>query len=622
MRSIIALLLSLLATSFSFAAAQEVASPDGKLVIKISGVEPGGALIYRVDYEGKPVVLDSKFSLTCNGKTWDNGLSIASTESSGRDTTWKPLYGERSSIRDHFNEKTFHLAKEGEPKLAIQLIVRVYNEGVAFRYAFSELSKRYGIPPFHLSAEATEYTFPEGTKAWHTPTAQRTYQLLPLANWPGESERPLVLNLPDGHFACLMEAEMVNYSRTKFRLSDSKPNTLVGSMYDSVDELPPFATPWRVIMVAKTAGALLEHNDLILNLNPPSALENTAWIKPGKVMREMTVSTEGCRKLVDFAVAHGIQYIDLSYWNGPDITFNGSQVDVPAWINSPGLDMQEVVRYAKSKGVGVWLYVNQRPLAGQLDTLLPLYESWGIAGLKFGFVHVGSHRWTTWLHEAVKKCAAHHLMVNIHDEYRPTGFSRTYPNLLTQEGIHGNEEMPDADHHTTVAFTRFIAGAADYTIAYFARREFGREGKAIQNTAAHQLALPVVFYSPLQYLYWYDTPSLYQGEPELAFWDVMPTTWDDSRVISGEIGQHIAVARRSGERWFVGVITNNQARELRLPLSFLPPGKSYKATIYADDPAVQTRTHVGVRTQSVDSKTELRLKLPASGGEAMLIDPN
>ena len=495
-------LLLLGAPGNSLAGNYRISSPDGNLVMEIGLAGSSRTLTYRIDYGDKPVVVESKFGITCDDRAWDHALTVVSTSSRQCDATWKPLYGERSTVRDHFNEMTLYLARDGGATNFLRLIARVYNTGAAFRYAFSETEKIYGMHPFRINGESTEFRFQEQTRAWFTERAQTLHQLLPLENWPGESDRPLTLELPNGLFVCLTEAEMTNYARTKFKLAADKSNTIVGSMYEGVDELPPLNTPWRVVMVAKTAGELLQNNDLIMNLNPPCALTNTAWIKPGKVMREMTLSTEGSKKLVDFAVIHNIQYIDLTFWNGDDITYNATQADVPAWRSTKPYDLQEIVRYAKSKGVGVWLYVNQRPLAVQLDTLLPLYRSWGIAGIKFGFVHVGSHRWTTWLHEAVRKCAQYEIMVDIHDEYRPTGYSRTYPNLLTQEGVRGNEEMPDAVNNTVLPFTRYIAGAADYTMCYYARKEFGRTGKYIQNTPAHQLALPVIYYSPLQYMYW------------------------------------------------------------------------------------------------------------------------
>ena len=190
------------------------------------------------------------------------------------------------------------------------------------------------------------------------------------------------------------------------------------------------------------------------------------------------------------------------------------------------------------------VYVNQRALVQQLDSLLPLYKKWGLKGIKFGFVQIGNQHWSTWLHDAVRKCAEYEMMVDIHDEYRPTGFSRTYPNLMTQEGIRGNEEMPDATHNTILPYTRFLAGAGDYTLCYFNSR--------VKNTKAHQLAMAAVYYSPLQFMFWYDNPAMYKGEEELEFWKAIPTVWDESRALDGEIGEYIVQARRSGKEWFVG----------------------------------------------------------------------
>ncbi len=612
--------ISVYCSLFSQVSSYQLNSPDNRLLVKI-GLDPDKALTYQLFYENQPVVLESKFGIVVNGQAWNDKIELKDFSESSRDISWNPLYGERSVVRDHFNETAFLLTRESVSNLGIKLTIRIYNEGMAFRFGFGESASRYGMGPLHITGETTEYSFPDNTMAWHTKMAQTPHTYLPLKDWSSESDRPLTLELPGGLFACLTEAAMVNYSRTKFRLSSDKPGTIVGSMYDSVDEFPPFSTPWRVIMVAKKAVDLLQNNDLILNLNKSCEIANTSWIKPGKIMREMTLSTSGAKKLVDFCVKHNIQYIDLTFWNGNDTTFNATRPNVSSSRSNEPYDMFEIIRYAKSKGIGVWLYVNQRPLTAQIDSLLPLYHSWGINGIKFGFVHVGSHRWTVWLHEAMKKCAKYQIMADIHDEYRPTGFSRTYPNLLTQEGVRGNEEMPDAVNNTILPFTRYIAGPADYTMCYYARKEFGRTNRYIQNSPAHQLALPVIYYSPLQYMFWYDTPDSFRGEPEIEFWDALPTVWDDTKVLAGEIGKFIAVARRSGENWFLGSITNTDGRELKLPLEFLEKGKKYEATIYSDNPEVNTRTHVGIERQQVDSKTTLVVKLPASGGQAVLIKP-
>ena len=277
------------------------------------------------------------------------------------------------------------------------------------------------------------------------------------------------------------------------------------------------------------------------------------------------------------------------------------------------IDFSALTQYAAGKDIGIFVYVNQRALYRQLDTLLPVLKKWGIKGIKFGFVQIGNQQWSTWLHEAVKKCAAYGMLVDIHDEYRPTGFSRTYPNLLTQEGIRGNEEMPDATHNTILPFTRFIAGAADYTICYYNNR--------IQTTHAHQLAMAAVYYSPLQFLYWYDHPKMYNGEPEIEFFDQVKTVWDDTKALDGAIGEFVTVARRSGEEWFVGTLNSTISRSVEVNLGFLPVGKKYLATVYSDDDNALAKTKVGVRKVTVTSKTVLKENLKASGGLAIWLKP-
>jgi alpha-glucosidase len=229
-------------------------------------------------------------------------------------------------------------------------------------------------------------------------------------------------------------------------------------------------------------------------------------------------------------------------------------------------------------------------------------------------VQVGSQQWTTWLHEAVRKAAKHHLMVDVHDEYRPTGYSLTYPNLMTQEGIRGNECMPTADENLILPFTRMLAGAGDYTICYYNSR--------IKTTHAHQLAASVVFYSPWQFLFWYDRPSYFQGEPEIEFFDHLPTVWDDTRVIHGKIGEYITIARKSGDEWYVGSMNGLKRRKLKIPLTFLEKDKQFVAHIYSDaSPGDVTRTHVQINRYIVDSSVLLNGDMPPSGGQAIRVVP-
>jgi len=597
----------LLVTSYCLPASTEevtVSSPDGKLRMKV--YEKGGNVVYTVHFGEKPIVLESLMGINGNGE-WKNGIVVTASVETSVDETWKPVYGERSIVRDRYNQAEIDLKQAQNPRRTLKLIVRAYNEGIAFRYFFP------GGEYLHITDEYTQYSMPEGAMAYFTRRAQAVYNLLPLKDWPDECERPLVLELPQGPYVLLTEAEVVNYVRTKFVLSPDKANTIIGAMYGAVDEIAPYKTPWRVIMAAEKPGQLIENNDLLLNLNPPCAIENPWWIKPGKVMREVTLSTEGAKSLVDFAVKRNLQYIHFDAgWYGPEGSKSSDATTVtldPARNPNPdALNLKEAVAYAKKHNLKVILYVNQRALAQQLDEILPLYKNWGIDGIKFGFVMVGSQYWTAWMHEAIRKCADYGLVVDVHDEYRPTGFSRTYPNLMTQEGIYGNEEFPDATNNVTLPFTRFTQGAADYTICYYRQQwdrytkpdtEFGLvNAKLLKTTSAHQLAIAVVFYSPLQFMYWYDRPSDSQDEPELEFFDRVPTVWDDTKVVQGEIGKYITMARRSGDDWFVGTMTNNDGRKLSIPLNFLPEGKTFTARIYEDDLKVKTRTKVGIRTKS------------------------
>ncbi|MFC0772950.1 glycoside hydrolase family 97 protein [Terrimonas alba] len=600
---------------------QQLTSPDGKLKFSFE-VNAEGAPLYDITYQQTLVVRSSVLGLG----GWEKGFIVADVVRGKKDTMWKPVYGERSMVKDHYEEMTATLLR-GNAKQKFQIQVRAYNEGIAFRYLLPEDPN--GGMDISITNEHTEFSMPEGTKAWFASRAQSTYSLLLLKDWPGESERPLALELANGLYVSLAEAEMVNYSRTKFILHPTKANTIQTSMYGAVDYFTPFSTPWRVVMVAKRPVDLLANNDLLLNLNPPCAIENTSWIKPGKIMREISLTMKGSKELIDFAVKRKLQYIHFDAgWYGYEyvVASDATHVNVDPRRNpNSDLDLQEVIKYANEKGIGVFLYVNQRALYQQLDELLPLYQKWGVKGIKFGFVEVGSHKWTTWLHDAIKECAKNNLMVDIHDEYRPTGFTRTYPNLLTQEGIHGNEEMPDATNSTVQPFTRYIAGAADHTICYYHRPQLKtrlaetQNARVMKTTSGHQLALSVVLYSPLQFLYWYDTPEDVQDEPELEFFDNVSTVWDDTKVVDGEIGKHITIARRTGNDWFVGSITNTEKRDLKIPLTFLTPGKKYQASIYYDDPASKVRTKVSSKRINVSSISVLEAKLIPSGGQAVWI---
>jgi alpha-glucosidase len=615
-----------------------IKSPDGAYEFTLyqkQSTRGEKQLYYTLSYSEKIVIEESELGVLIenrlfesalaipndSSKLWGENLDLTDVDENSVDSVWLPVYGERSQVRNRYNEIVLKFQKgrrneimhsaDGYDKRRfyfMNLIVRAYNEGIAFRYVFPEATNGLFL---HITGEQTQFKLPVGTLAYYERWAQGPYSLVPLEDWKDECERPLTLKLNNGLTVALAEAGLTDYVRMKFRLNDEESNTLQASLYSSADIITPYETPWRVIMAAEKPVDLIMNNDIILNLNQPCQIRDISWIKPGKVIRVAKLTQADAKKCVDFAAERGLQYIHIDAgWYGPEMRMESDATTV-----GPGKDfsIEELTSYAASKGIGLFVYVNQRALFRQLDEILPLYKKWGIKGIKFGFVHVGNQYWTTWLHKAVQKCAEYRMLVDIHDEYRPTGFSRTFPNLLTQEGIRGNEEMPDATHNTILPFTRFLAGAGDYTICYYNNR--------IKTTHAHQLALSVVYYSPLQFLYWYDQPSAYQGEPEIEFFDHVKTVWDDTKVLQGEPGQFISIARQNGNDWFVGIITNNDAREMEVSFDFLPKGQKYVANIYSDDPSLNTRTNVKIERIKTDASKKIKVKLLPSGGLAVWLTP-
>ena len=616
-------------------AAETLQSPDSKYNFVFE--QKDGRLVYHLDYAGKQVVEEGELGVNIdnhlvesamgipvdNSKVWTQGMEVIKVERAAKDEIWNPIYGEYSSIRDHYNEMVIHLMKGGNhdnsgngydkrQQYLFDIIVRAYDEGVAIRYHFPEATNGLFM---HITDELTSFRLAPGAEAYHFAWAQSHANKVKLLKsekaWKDEAERPLVVQLANGLYAAIGEAALSDFVRGKLKLKAD--NELQMSMFQSADIITAYDMPWRFIMVGEKTIDLINNKQMVLNLNAPCQIADAGeWIRPGKAFRVCRLDKKTLYESVDFCVDRGLQYIELDAgWYGPEMKMSSSALKV---ADNRDFDMAELCAYAKSKGIGVWVYVNQRALYQELDRILPLYQKWGISGIKFGFVQIGSQEWTTWLHNAVKKCADYHLMVDIHDEYRPTGWSRTYPNLMTQEGIGGNEEMPAADHNVVLPFTRFLCGPADYTPCYFNGR--------VKNTKAHQLAMPVVYYSPITFLYWYDLPNAYKGEKELDFWKHCPTVWDESKALAGEIGEYIVQARRSGKDWFVGAMNGLSARDIIVNTAdFLQKGKKYRVEIYNDDPSLQTRTKVSSMVVNIKAGKQLKLHLQASGGAALRFVP-
>ncbi len=633
------------------AKALELKSPDGNLTVKYELRE--GSPVYRVDYSGNPVIVDSPLGLELeNGSLAGNLTSVKETFSKN-DSTWSPVCGERAVVRDHYNQVAVELKQVHAPGLSMILTIRAYDEGAAFCYT---LPAQGGMTNFTIKRENSCFAFAADHQTWATYSAQGLYEKVTLSRVKAGCERPLIVQAATNLFAALAEARLVDYARMKLQPSTGLPYALEalldadGGKYGTVKGITPFTTPWRVVMIASNPCRLMEQNYIIQNLNEPCTLSDTSWIRPGKLLREVTLTTEGAMRAVDFAASNKFQYIMFDagwYGHEYDDAADATQISVDP-ERSPGpLALHDVIRYGRSKDIGVILYVNRRALERQLDKLLPLYREWGVAGVKYGFVQVGSQKWTSWLHEAIKKAAEQRLVVDVHDEYRPTGFSRTYPNLLTVEGIAGDEASPSNASSLTIFFSRFLAGPADQTYCYFDPRVGTRIG-----THAYQLAKSICFFSPLQSIYWYDRPApagvdpaainapaaaptgvggvmakvykkngcLIGSEPELEFFKDLPTIWDDTRVLQGEIGKFLLVARKKADRWFVGFMNSSEERRLNLPLDFLDDGVEYNARIYTDDKAVPTRTQVRIETRRVKRGDMLALAAGITGGVAVIIE--
>jgi alpha-glucosidase len=565
-----------------------------------------GVPMYSATFKGKAELLSSRLGLDAGDSS---PLVVASARRGSHDNSWRPAYGERDLIPDHYNELDLTLTQSGAPSLRLEL--RAYNEGLAFRYV--------ALRTMSVAAEKTSFHWAKGVFGYqeHGGT-EGEYSRVAIGKIAPQCQTPLTLELPDGRYAAILEAGNADFPYMMVGTLAGTDDTIEAELSSSATLASNTASPWRAVMFASSPGELLEHNYLQLNLNAPQALRDVSWIRPGTAMRETSLTTAGTKKLIDFAVQHGIPYIGFDDgWYGSIDSEHGDATHERTHDKdgkpTPPLSIPEVAAYGKQHGVGVFLYVDRRQAYKQRDILFPLYERWGVAGVKIGFVDVGTQQNTEWITETVRKAAEHHLMLDIHDQYRGTGYTRTYPNLLTLEGVRGNEHWPTSEHNATLPFTRFLAGPADVTVCYMTKR--------LVNTKAHQMAMSVIVYSPLQWIFWYDTPAVFHDEPELPWFSHLPTTWDETRVPAGEIGEFAVVARRSGEQWYVGAITNSAPRHFSLKLDFLKPGPLYEATIYRDDPTIPTDTHVAIEHRSVHKGDSIDLTMLPNGGETVLLKP-
>lgn len=603
--------------------AVRVQSPDGKTKV-VFGINDSMKMYYSVNYEDSTIILPSRLGFQIKEEADFGGQpEIISFSEIEVNKTWRPVYGERAEIPDHYNEVKILLQGKQMPECKFEITFRIYNEGLAFKTTFLSHPKNSS---FTIEKEFTEFKLNNNFTCWASERAQSEIQKKTINELKQPVERPLLIEAGN-NFIALGEAKLIDFARMKFIGEDD--NSLCAVLDGEANIELPYTTPWRTIMIGKSPGELLENNFFYENLNDPCKIEDISWIKTGKVIREVTLTTKGGLACVDFAAENGLQYVEFDAgWYGPegDETSDATTITVDP-KRSPGpLDLHQVIKYAETKGIGILVYVNRRALEKQIDEILPLYKSWGIKGVKYGFVQVGSQEWTGWLHEAVKKAAENELMVDIHDEYRPTGFSRTYPNLLTQEGIRGDEESPTNEHTLKTLFTRMLAGAGDNTNCYFAPRVDEKMGGHVS-----QLAKAVMIYSPWQFLYWYDRPpnssdviggvpgskGFIEKVPELEFFKNMPTVWYDTKVLESKAGEFATIARKSGDDWFLGSLTGIAKKTLEIKTDFLDKNTGYEAIIYTHDPGSESSTKVKIEKQEVNSESVLDFEIAGNSGVAI-----
>jgi alpha-glucosidase len=632
-------------------------SPSRELEIAFATLAAGapaetGQLAYRVTFRAEPVLDWSNLGLDFQGaQLLGKEVRILASDASSGDETWSAPHGKANPIRNRYNAVTVRAAETGHRTRRLEIEARAYDDGVAFRYVVPEQPV---IRELRLTTEATQFriskdgtTYPLILRGYRT-SYEDDYHELPLSGLHPEYlvALPLLLEVPGVAWVGLTEAHIDNYAGL-YVARGQDARTLEARLAPRIDEpglavssQTPAHSPWRVLMIAAEPGRLVE-SDLVVNLNPPCALADTSWIKPGKtawdwwsgsvarnVSFEPGMNTETMKHYIDFAARNGLEYmlIDAGWakrGSGP----NDSGSDLTQ--TNPSINLPELLVHAKSRKVGLWLWAHWTDVDRQMDEAFAQFQKWGIAGVKIDFMDRDDQWMVNWYRRVAMKAAEHRQMLDFHGAFKPDGLRRTYPNVLTREGVMGLEYLKWSDritpkHNATVAFTRMLAGPLDYTPGGFenvTRAAFQPRMRfpMVLGTRAHQLALFVVFESPLQMVA--DDPGAYEGQKELEFLRAVPATWDETRVLNGYPARFITIARRRGTEWYLGSITDWDARELDVPLSFLGGG-AYVAQIYADGPEAATRPKSTTRDERrVSAQEVLKLKLAPGGGCAARFTP-
>jgi len=644
----------------------EVSSPGEVLTVEID-INPAGHATYSVERNGDAVIEPSRLGfLFTDAKKLDRYFKLGGTWTRTFDETWEQPWGERRFVRNHYNELRVRLTERSHAQRSVDVVFRVYDDGVGFRYEFPEQAS---LGTVNIAEELTEFVIADPGTAWWIPAGEwNRYEYLyhetPL-NEVTQAHTPITIRTDDGLHVSFHEAALVDYSSMWFRRVEDRrfrAELAPSSRGAKVSRAAPFHTPWRTIQISETAGGLAE-SDLILNLNEPNKLGDVSWVESYKyvgVWWGMHLETEtwgsgpkhgantaNVKRYIDFAAAHGFRGVLVEGWNqgwDGDWYNNGA---VFSFTNPyPDFDIEELAAYARQKGV--WL-IGHHETSGhvanyesQLEDALDLYARLGIDSVKTGYVadtggiqalgpdgeirfewHDGQLMSNHHL-KVVKEAAERHIAVNPHEPIKDTGLRRTYPNWVSREGARGMEynawgDPPnDPGHVPELVFTRMLSGPMDYTPGILSLQ--GR-GQKLQSTIARQLALYVVVYSPIQMAA--DLPENYeQHMPAFQFIKDVPVDWADSRVLNGEIGDYVTFVRkdRNSEDWYLGAVTNEEPRELQVKLDFLEPGRTYTAQIYRDGPDADWKANghdIVIEERKVGTGDVLALRLASGGGQAI-----
>lgn len=619
-----------------------LSAPDGRIVITIKS---NGILTYSVTVDGRPVLNESRLGLRLrDGTEFGREVELLRTSFCSVDTTWDNPNGKRRLVRDKHNELRCTFAERSAGGKTFELIFRAFNDGAGFRYV---LPAQPGMTGFVLDEELTQFAFPsdylcftgEQEKGFSGP---QEFQFLrrQLSYIKPESivGLPLLVKTPLAWVA-LTESDLLDWSGMWLGRSPGD----FGSGVTLTTKLAPLSagrglvravvphnSPWRVIMIGREPGRLIE-SDLVLNLATPCQLADTSWVRPGMMAWDhwwtgnVKMDTATIKQYIQLAADMGWPYQLIDWqWYGEFDKPNSCITNV-----NPSVNMMEIRKFAQAKNVRLWLWLHWRDVLRNqaYRAAFPLYEEWGIAGVKID--GVGDNALDTDDQEAVnsyetltRAAAACHLMVNFHHAYKPTGLERTLPNQITREGILGNEYYRATNvvtplHKVTLPFTRFLAGPGDFTPGGFVNRQpdqFRVNGQRteVQGTRASELALFVAYFSPVCCAC--DRPAHYYNQAGADFLKIVPTVWDETRVLAGEPGEHLVIARQSGRDWFLGALTDSAPREETVKLDFLGPGK-WKMRLWRDTPdSAINAEHLEIIERQITASDVLNLHLAPAGG--------